>query len=154
MQSPPPPPHRRLVGTWIVAVIALLEIAGLAAFIEFRDRACAVVAANAGPAAQTSGGLQAGVPQGSAPQTPPAQVPQSAISPAASPAAAAGSANAGDVRTQGDTNQVPDPNCVGKAAAGVLNSDSAQSAPPSCAPMSPPPALKAAEQQVQAGASP
>jgi hypothetical protein len=167
----PPPRRRRHLGTWIVVILALLEIGGLAAFIAFRDRACTIIAAvdhlpaAAMPAAAAGGaavaipggggggGLDAGTAtQTAAPVAAPSATPPAAAAGAGTAANAA--ANPGDIKTQGDTNQVPDPNCVGKTAAGLLNSNAAQTAPPSCAPMSPPPALKQAEQQVQAGATP
>lgn len=148
-----------------MVILGLLEIAGLAGFIAFRDRACPILTAGQSSGGAAPGGTLAlpagagleggsgGSTQTIAPQTP---APQ-ASAPGASTAAAAGgdsTTTTGDVRVQGDANQVPDPNCVAKATAGLLNSQAAPSSPPSCAPMSPPPALKQAEQQVQAGASP
>ncbi|MEO6835797.1 MAG: hypothetical protein ABI231_07825 [Candidatus Tumulicola sp.] len=156
MQPSVSPPRRKHLGTWIVVIVALLEVSGLAAFVAFKDRACVVVAAS-GAAAGSSGANGPETPAPSAatpePAVPPATATPAAPAPAGT-ASAAGPAAAGDLKTQGDTNQVPDPNCVAKTTAGLLQSDPAPSAAASCAPMSPPPALKQAEQQVQAGATP
>jgi len=64
--------------------------------------------------------------------------------------AAAGSAAGGSAQANGDLNQVPDPNCVAKTAAGLLNSDQA-TPQPSCGAFKAPAALKAAAAQVQNG---
>ncbi len=144
-------------------ILGLAELAALAGFIAFRDRACPIVTANrSGGATAAAGGVLALPPGGGgteAGSSGPAQPPQTPP-PAASSASSAGAGantdggESGSAQAQGDVNQVPDPNCVAKTTAGLLNSEPAASTPPSCAPMSPPPALKQAEQQVQAGATP
>ncbi len=56
--------------------------------------------------------------------------------------------NPADVKVSGDTNQIVDPNCVGKTAAGLL-SENTPAPGPTCGPMKQPEALKAAEKQIQ-----
>jgi hypothetical protein len=95
------------------------------------------------------GGLEAGSGNGTALQPSPA-------APASASPERGGDAGSGSVSNQavsGDINQVPDPKCVGKTAASLLNSGQSTT-PPSCAPMSPPPQLQQAEKQVQGGAAP
>lgn len=144
-------------------ILGLVELAAIAGFIAFRDRACPIVTANRAGGASAAGGaalpLSAGGGGSEAGSSGPAQTPQ-APPPSVSSGSQAGagansdSGGSGSAQAQGDVNQVPDPNCVAKTTAGLLNSEPAASTPPSCAPMSPPPALKQAEQQVQAGATP
>jgi len=166
-------PRRRL--TWIVVLVGLLEIAALVAFFAVKGVAttvCSVAAATA-PAQETSSGSAAppvagaaGGAAGGAMAPPPAAADQSggaAQSPIpsapASEAAAAASApdtsaqagaggNPADVKVSGDTNQIVDPNCVGKTAAGLL-SENTPAPGPTCGPMKQPEALKAAEKQIQ-----
>lgn len=64
--------------------------------------------------------------------------------------AAGASAAGGSAQANGDLNQVPDPNCVGKTAAGLLNSDQAKPQA-TCGAFKAPPELKAAAAQVQNG---
>ncbi|HEY1977648.1 MAG TPA: hypothetical protein VGG89_13935 [Candidatus Baltobacteraceae bacterium] len=125
----------------------LVESAALAVVFTFRIPLCA-----AAPHAQIGGSMQmplggGGSDAGSGTAAvAPVAAPSALPAPTGSPADAA--APAGNANAQGDLNQVPDPNCVAKAAAGVLNTNSV-SATPSCPPMSPSPELKNAEQQVQ-----
>jgi len=143
-------PRRRHFGRWIVAMIAILEIV-VAAGIFFWVRgpgSCAAITPQAiegvfggvfGRAgAGGDGSSGAGNGQG-------AQQPTSSNNSSAGDAGAGGS---GSGAASGDLKQLPDPNCVGKTAAGLLNSDQA-TAPPSCAPMSPSPELQRAAKQVQ-----
>lgn len=150
-----PPPRRKHTFTWILALFALLELGALAVVITFRSNACSALGfAPAGGAALRLGGGGGGndTGGGSGPAVTPTPVPQASAAVAPPAVSTSGSAaNPGDVKTEGDTNQVPDPNCVAKAAADVLNSSPAPAATVSCAPMSPPPALKNAEQQIQSG---
>jgi hypothetical protein len=163
----PPKPRRR--GTWIVVLVGLLEIAALVAFFAVKGVAttvCSVAAAAAPQDASASGGASGGA-VGGAMAPPPATadqgggaagspMPSAAASQAAAAAAAApdSSAQAGaggnpaDVKVSGDTNQIVDPNCVAKTAAGLL-SENTPAPGPTCGPMKQPEALKAAEKQIQ-----
>jgi hypothetical protein len=134
----------------LLFVVALVE--GFLIWELWTHRtACAAAAAAPAtlPNAAGGGGLEAGSGNGSALQPSPA-------APAPANSASGSAASGGSVSNQavsGDTNQVPDPNCVGKTAASLLNSGPSTT-PPSCAPMSPPPQLRQAEKQVQGGAAP
>jgi len=150
-----PPPRRKHTLTWALAWFALIELGALALVITLRTNACSAIgfAPNGGAALRLGGGGGGTNTPGGGSDSPPITAPQAsapvALPPTATPSNAA--ANPGDVKTAGDTDQVPDPNCVAKAAADVLNTNPAPSASASCAPMSPPPALKNAEQQIQSG---
>ena len=143
-------PRRRHTGAWVLALFALAELGVIATLIAFRANACSAIGfVPIGAATMRLNGDGNDEAGGSSPPPTPASQPSAAIQPPASTGASA--AGAGDVKTAGDTNQVPDPNCVAKAAAAVLTSSPAPAASASCAPMSPPPALKSAEQQIQSG---
>ncbi len=142
-------PRRRHTGAWVLALFALVELGVIATLIAFRANACSAIGFPIGAATMRLNGGGNDEAGGSGPPPTPASRASAAIQPATSTGASA--ANAGDVKTAGDTNQVPDPNCVAKAAADVLTSSPAPAASASCAPMSPPPALKGAEQQIQSG---
>ena len=136
----------RHIGRWIVALVAVLEIAVLVGmFFWVRSGACGIPTAQAFGSLFATGGTSGNLPTGngggSLPQQPAATGNQSGGG------TTAGASGAG-ASVSGDLNQVPDPNCVAKTAAGLLNSDDATT-PPSCAPMSPPPALRQAARQVQ-----
>ena len=171
--STPPKPRRRF--TWIVVLVGLLEIAALVAFFAVKGVAttvCSVAAATA-PAQETSSGSAAppvagaaGGAAGGAMAPPPAAADQSggaaqspipsapaseaaaAVSGPNSSAQAGAGGNPADVKVSGDTNQIVDPNCVGKTAAGLL-SENTPPPGPTCGPMKQPEALKAAEKQIQ-----
>jgi hypothetical protein len=138
--------------TLLLFVVALVE--GFLIWELWSHRTTCAASTNAAPAtllngAGGGGGLESGSGNGSAVVPSPA-VPASA-NPASSGAASGGSAS--NQAVSGDLKQVPDPNCVGKTAASLLNSGQSTT-PPSCAPMSPPPQLQQAEKQVQGGAAP
>jgi hypothetical protein len=161
----PPKPRRRF--TWIVVLVGLLEIAALVAFFAVKGIATTVcsIAASTAPAQPASSGAAGGA-AGTALVPPPAAadlgggaaqspIPSAAASEAATATAAPDeSAQAGaggnpaDVKVQGDTNQIVDPNCVAKTAAGLL-SENTPVPGPTCGPMKQPEALKAAEKQIQ-----
>jgi hypothetical protein len=174
--SIPSKPRRR--GTWIVVLVGLLEIAALVAFFAVKGVAttvCSVAAATApaqdasgsavppvaGAAGSASGGAAGGAVApppvaadqgGGAAQSPIPTAPASeaaiATSAPDSSAEAGAGGNPADVKVQGDTNQIVDPNCVGKTAAGLL-SENTPAPGPTCGPMKQPEALKAAEKQIQ-----
>jgi hypothetical protein len=166
-------PRRR--GTWIVVFVGLLEIAALVAFFAVKGVAttvCSVAAATAPAQGAASGSAAppvagaAGGAAGGAVAPPPVAADQGAgaaqspiPSASASEAVAASSApdssaqagaggNPADVKVSGDTNQIVDPNCVAKTAAGLL-SENTPVPGPTCGPMKQPEALKAAEKQIQ-----
>ena len=129
---------------------ALAELGVIAALIAFRANACSAIGfVPIGAATMRLNGGGNDEAGGFGPPATPASQPSAAIQPPASTGTSA--ASTGDVKTAGDTNQVPDPNCVAKAAADVLTSSPAPAASASCAQISPPPALKSAEQQIQSG---
>jgi len=156
----PRPKHR---GAWFVIIVGLLELAAIVAFFEVKGVASAVC--NAPAVAQLTGhggapGIGAGqMPLGGAAAAMPSAdaggaaqpvVVGSAVPlPAGSDVTGADTAAAGDASVKGDINEIVDPNCVAKTAAGLLNSDTPAPGPqPSCGPMKQPEALKAAEQQI------
>jgi hypothetical protein len=157
----PPKPRRRL--TWIVVLVGLFEIAALVAFFAVKGvatTACRVAAATA-PTQDAASGAAGGA-AGSAIEPPSVAADQgggAAQSPIPSATAAATAApdesaqpgtggNSADVKVRGDTNQIVDPNCVAKTAAGLL-SENTPVPGPTCGPMKQPEALKAAEKQIQ-----
>ena len=133
-----------------MVIVGVVEIAVLLSFVLLRERFPSCTA----EISQSVSGLLPGAGNsfeggGTGSIAPPQVGAVKLVSPqpqASDDAAAAG----GSVDASGDTNQVPDPNCVAKTAAGLL-SESAPPAQPSCAPMSPPPELKKAEQQLSNG---
>jgi hypothetical protein len=147
-----------------VAILGLLEIAAIVAFFELKGLAttvCASVAtavATPQPAAGNAGAQAgaaplAGAPQSDEAQSPlpsaPASQPSASAVPADSSSAPGGAAGAaGDAHVAGDTNQIVDPNCVGKTAAGLL-SENTPPPGPTCGPMKQSEALKQAERQIQ-----
>jgi hypothetical protein len=145
MQQSPPTRKRGHWGRWFVTLIALLEIAVLAGiFMWMRGGACGI------PTAQTFVRMFA---SGGANDVPPVVGGSDRVSqqPAAGTQGNGDASNAAPGKgasVSGDLNEVPDPNCVAKTTAGLLNSGDATT-PPSCAPMSPPPALRQAAGQVQ-----
>lgn len=151
MQQNASPRKPRHTGRWIVAIVAVLEIAVVVGiFFWVRNGLCAAGMSPALGRAFGSGVTSAEPSPGSDAGTVSPQPQASGNQPEGS---ASGAASAQGAGASGDLNEVPDPNCVGKAAAGVLNSDEATTAP-SCAPMSPPPELKQAEKQVQTMGTP
>jgi hypothetical protein len=136
--------HRHIAG-WIVAIVAIFEIAVVAGIVAWvRSGACAL------PTAQSVGRMIGGGGSESEPtgQGSPQPVPAAAASAATASPVPGSDGSAQAAGASGDLNQVPDPNCVAKTTAGLLNSDSS-TAPPSCPPMSPPPALQKAAGEVQ-----
>lgn len=151
MQQTPAPRKRQAAG-WILSGIALVEILfAVGIFLWIRNGACAAPAQAVGRI--SGGGMTSTEPSPSADAgtVAPVQPPPASSVPAQSEPPADGAVQG--TSASGDLNQVPDPNCVAKAAAGVLNTDQS-SAPPSCAPMSPPPELQQAAKQVQNLATP
>jgi hypothetical protein len=132
-------------------LIALIEAGAIIAFAE--DKALATMACGAAgalapaPAQPAVGAVP--VPSSSDVTAPPSAASASgASSPAGSSATGDDAAQtSGDVRVQGDTNQIVDPKCVANAAVAALQA-SAPPAGPTCGPMKQPEALKAAEKQV------
>ena len=154
MQQSPPVRKPGRAGRRLLVLIAIVEAAVLAwIFLWARSGACGVptaqtivrmFAASANEAPAAGGGDTSLTPQPAAPGT------------QAGGDANAAPANAAPVKganVSGDLNEVPDPNCVAKSAAGLLNSGDA-TPPPSCPPMSPPPALRQAAGQVQSQPQP
>jgi hypothetical protein len=151
--SPARPKHRL---TWFVVLFGLLEIAAIVAFVEvksFASTVCSATVAVQGlgtaPAPIAGGGGGGGMQSGgdAAAQPPPvasSAVPQPVDSAASVPAPAT---QGSDASVQGDTNQIVDPKCVGKSAAALLSSDSPPPGP-TCGPMTQPPELQKAEQQI------
>lgn len=137
--------------TLLLFSIAIIE--GVVIWALWTHRVPCAPAAAAVPAAGllNGGGGGGEIENGSGAGTPLA--PSSAPA-AAAPASSAASGGSGTNQpVSGDLNQVPDPNCVAKTTASLLNSGES-TAPPSCAPMSPPPQLQQAAKQVQSGAAP
>lgn len=119
-----------------VAVVAVLEVLVLAAIVLLvRSGSCPLLTpAGLGGLMRGASGGQTAEGGGTSPRTapPPSTLPAAAVpAVAASPDAGPAAQGAG---TSGDLNQVPDPKCAGKTAAGLLNSQ-ASTTPPSCAPM-------------------
>lgn len=135
----------------VFVLIALLELIAIVCLIAFRDRACAAIGfAPAGAVIPIGAGGGGGSKSDQGSGTQPSLPPPASAAPV-STASASGGGSGGDATTQGDVDQVPDPKCVGTTTAGLLNSSPAPAATASCAPMSPPPALKNAENQVSGG---
>ena len=138
--------------TLLLFLIAVAE--GVAIWALWTHRAPCAAAAGATPAAGLlgPGGAGGGTESGSGNAAPP--TPGSGAPASAAPAASAAAEGSGTNQpVSGDLNQVPDPNCVAKTTASLLNSGES-TAPPSCAPMSAPPQLQQAAKQVQDGAAP
>lgn len=143
------------MGSGLVAILGLVEIAVLIYLLLWARSAgaCAPpqlrMLGNLFGPQQMQGGNGAPGPSdannGNQPQPRPVQT-QSADQPTTSGGDAGGAQSTGT--TSGNLNDVPDPNCVGKTTASLLNSDSS-TPPPSCAPMKAPPELQKAAQQVQ-----
>ena len=137
----------------LLFVVALVE--GFLIWELWTHRTACPATTSAAPAALPNGaggggGLETGSGNGTAVQPSPA----SPVSANTAPGGAAAGGSASNQAVSGDLNQVPDPKCVGKTAASLLNSGQSTT-PPSCAPMSPSPQLQQAEKQVQgAGAAP
>jgi hypothetical protein len=91
---------------------------------------------------QSGGAVQSPIPS-----APASEAPAASAAPDTSAQAGAGG-NPADVKVSGDTNQIVDPNCVAKTAAGLL-SENTPAPGPTCGPMKQPEALKAAEKQIQ-----
>lgn len=138
--------------TLLLFVVAVVE--GIVIWTLWTHRAPCATAPSAAPSAGLlNGGAGGGGIEGGSGSAPPA-TPASAAPAGASPAPSSVSSGSGsDAAASGDLNQVPDPNCVAKTTASLLNSGQA-TAPPSCAPMSPPPQLRQAAKQLQGGPGP
>jgi len=132
---------------WLFFLIALIEAAAIIAFVA--DRALARMACGAAGAVALAPGATGPVPSSSDGTSPAPETTEGvAPSPAASAVTATDATQAsGDVRVQGDANQIVDPKCVANAAVAALQA-SPPVAQPSCGPMKQPEALKAAEKQV------
>jgi len=122
----------------LVVFVGLLEIGFVVALVFFvRSGSCVAFTT---PSLSPSLGRMVGATPSSDPAgggapvvPPPVQSPAAAVdAPSANPSGALQAGNA-DV----NSGQVPDPNCVAKTTAGMLNSNSSTT-PPSCAPMNVP----------------
>jgi hypothetical protein len=158
-----PPRKRGGAGIWLF-LIALLEIAAFAVLWYLLRAGSPCLPSS--PAAMldvlrggagTTGGRLPGAPAGGAAALPEPSSAGAGAGPMTAPLAgtadgsqtAAGAAGGGDARATGDLNEVPDPNCVGKAAAAMLSASPAPAAQPSCGALKAPDELKAAARQVQ-----
>lgn len=122
--------------TLLLFVIAAIE--GFLIWELWTHRTPCAAAAGTVPSAQPfAGGAGAGNGGGSGNGTPlPPSTPVPASATPATRAGAGGSPASGTA--SGDLNQVPDPNCVGRTTASLLNAGQSTT-PPSCPPMSPSP---------------
>lgn len=122
-----------------VAIVAVLEVALLVAIVLFvRSGSCRLIAPSA--LGSLMGGASGGDKGDAGDRGAGAALPSSLPPVTAAPGSGSASDTSGaqNANVSGDLNQVPDPNCVGKTAAGLLNSQ-ASTTPPSCPPMSAPP---------------
>lgn len=144
------------VGTGLLLLVALLEIAfGVLLFLWWRAGVCQPplpagirhALLGGGGAGLVGGNENAGSDQEQNAQTQAQTAATSAPQEGDSTTTGAAAQDSGG-NTSGNLNDVPDPNCVGKTAASLLNSGSS-TPPPSCAPMKAPAQLQKAVQQVQ-----
>lgn len=117
--------------------VALIELVVAIAIVLFLRNGSCVVAFGASPSLgrMVRATPSADASTGGAPVVPPpagSPVPVPSDTP---PAASSGVPQTGNAQVP--SGEVPDPNCVGKTTAGLLNSNSSTT-PPSCAPMNAP----------------